>query len=41
MCYLQEVRCTGQGASMLGMKGRRYNLGGLGKEIELVLWELL
>ena len=31
VCCLQEVRCRGQGASMLGMKGRRYKLSWSGK----------
>ena len=47
MCCLQEVRWRGQGARMLGMKGRRYKLwlsgkgdgvGGVGdmvKEVEV------
>ena len=31
-CYLQEVRWIGQGARILGMKGRRYRLWWSGKE---------
>ena len=31
VCCLQEVRRRGQGARMLGMKGRRYNLWLSGK----------
>ena len=31
MCCLQEVRWRGQGARMLGMKGRRYKLWWTGK----------
>ena len=31
MCSLQEVRWRGQGARMLGMKGRRYKLWRPGK----------
>ena len=31
MCWLQEVKLKGQGARMLGMKGRRYKLWWSGK----------
>ena len=31
MCCLQEVRWRGQGARMLGMKGRRYKIRWTGK----------
>ena len=31
VCFLQEVGLRGQGARMLGMKGRRYKLWGSGK----------
>ena len=31
MCCLQEVRWRGQGAKILGMKGRRYKLWWSGK----------
>ena len=31
MCWLQEVRWRGQGARMLGMKGRQYELWLSGK----------
>ena len=41
VCCLQEVRWRGQGARMLGMYGRRYELWWSGKEMELVVWELL
>ena len=37
MCCLQEVRWSGQGARMLGIKGI---CGGLEKEMELVVLEL-
>ena len=26
VCFLQEVRCTGQGARMLELEGRRFRL---------------
>ena len=34
MCCLQEVRWRGQGARMLGVKGRRHKLWWSGKEDE-------
>ena len=39
MCCMQ-VRWRGQGARMLGMKGRRYKCCGLKNEMELVVREL-
>ena len=40
MCCLLEVRWRGQGGKDAGMKGRRYKLLGLEKEMELVVWGL-
>ena len=40
MCCLHEVRLRGQGARMLGIKGRRYKLWWSEKVMELVVWEL-
>ena len=40
VCCLQEVKLRGQGASMLGVKGRKGSNGGLKKEMVLVVWEL-
>ena len=39
VCCLQEVRWRGQGARMLGMKGRRHKMWWSGKGDELVVWE--
>ena len=37
VCCLQELRWRGQGAGMVGMKGRSYSCGGVTKEMELVV----
>ena len=40
VCCLQEMRWRGQGARMLGMKGKRYRLWWCGREMGLVMWKL-
>ena len=40
VCCLQVLRGRGQGTTMLGMEGSRYNLWWSGKKMEFMVWEV-